>query len=41
MREVHSHVVPLVIVDRERTQGPYERDPEFIGMAEFGSGDRI
>ena len=35
------HVVPLISVEGETTQCPYERDPEFIGLAEFRSGARI
>lgn len=31
--------MPLISLKAENTQGPYQRDPECIGKAEFGSGD--
>jgi len=39
--EVPSHFVPLIMMDGEAAQGPYERGPEFIGMAEIGSGEKL
>jgi len=33
--------VSLMLKEGETTQGPYERGPEFIGMAHIGSGEKL
>ena len=33
--------MPSIIAEGETTQGPYESDPEFIGIADFGSGAKM
>lgn len=32
---------PVDLFKGEKTQGPYERGPDFIGMAEFSSGGGV
>jgi hypothetical protein len=39
--EIPSYLVPLNYTAEEATQGPYERDPELIGVAEIGSGEKL